>query len=135
MHLLSFVVAGKKINQTCRTGECITVINCGVKKVRDILDTEEIRWKVVLSLCGVELQRALFAGWKLIIGFCLKLSLCKRHVSVFQTLPPQLFASLFVRGAGNDLPSDSSGQLSGAGLLRPLMFSFRGVLVLDKNFS
>lgn len=45
-----------------------------VKRVRDILGTEEIEWKAVLSFCGMELQRALFAGWKLIIGFCLRLS-------------------------------------------------------------
>lgn len=63
MHLLRFAVAGK-INQTCRTGQCITVINCGVKKARDILGMEEIKWKVVSSLCGMELQRALFAEWK-----------------------------------------------------------------------
>lgn len=89
----------QKKNQTSGAGECVTVINCGVEKVRDVLDTEEIKWKMVLSLCGMELQRALFAGWKLISGFCLKLSLCKRHVSVFQTLPPQLFASLFLKEA------------------------------------
>lgn len=71
---------GKKKKKRCRTRECITVINCGLKKVRDILDTEEIKWKVVLTLCGMELQRVLFAGWKLIIGFDLKQSLCKRHV-------------------------------------------------------
>lgn len=104
--------------------------------MRDILDTEEIKWKVVSSLCGMELQRALLSGWKLIIGFCLKLSLCKGHVSVFQTLPPQLFASLFVRGTGNITRyGDSSSQLSGAGLLRLLMFTFRDVLISDENFS
>lgn len=102
--------------------------------MRDILGTEEIKWKVLLSLCGMELQRALSAGWKLIIGFSLKLSLCKRHASVFvtfQTLSPQLFVPLRVRGAGNDLPSDSSSQLDETGLLRLLMLSLRDVLVSD----
>lgn len=71
MHLLGLVVAGgEKKNQTCISGECITVINCRVKKVRDILGMEEIKWKVVSNLCGMELQRALFAAWKLIIEFC-----------------------------------------------------------------
>lgn len=104
-----------KINQTCRTGECITVINSGVKKAREIQGTEEIKWEVVLSLCGMELQRSLFADWKLIIGFCLKLSLCKRCVSVFASTT--LCFSALSRGTGNDPPDDSSNSLMGAGLL------------------
>lgn len=42
----------KKKNQPCRTGGCVTVINCGEKQARDILGTEEMKWKVVLSLVG-----------------------------------------------------------------------------------
>lgn len=30
----------------------MTVINCGEKQARDILGTEEMKWKVVLSLVG-----------------------------------------------------------------------------------
>lgn len=115
--------------------KCITVINCGLKKVRDILDTEEIKWKVVLTLCGMELQRGLFAGWKLIIGFCLKQSLCKRHVCLPNFAISTVGFSACERGTGRDLPSDSSSQLSGAGLLRLLMlFSFRDVSVLGQKF-
>lgn len=105
---LAVICCGWKKNQNCRTRECITVINCGLKKVRDILDTEEIKWKVVLTLCGMELQRVLFAGWKLIIGFCLKQSLCKRHVCLPNFATSTLCFSAHQRGT-RDIQAISVG--------------------------
>lgn len=39
-----------------------------------------------IELSGMELQRALFAEWKLIIGFCLKLSLHNKGMSLSSKL-------------------------------------------------
>lgn len=56
-----------------------------MKKVRDILSMEEIKWKVVLSLVGWNCKE-LFAERKLIIGFCLKLSLHNKGMSLSSKL-------------------------------------------------